>query len=270
MKLIDVGGRNNVIIADGYQEWIIDTLDPLTLDLTCDGVSSVFMNVKRASNLKIKMTVLENAGCTLLIWNNTETKVEFDETYVVEKSSYLNLAYGECNVSDTNRNSKVSLMGAGASAIIKSATLCKSKKISSITCESLAPHTVGNMENYSVVLEDGEYKMDATGKIVNGAYDSRSHQTSRALTFNEKQKATIIPQLLIDENDVEASHATSVGQIDENQMIYLQSRGLTHNQVLSLITVGYLMPIADFIENEELQQILRKEIESKVVESCSI
>ncbi|MEG0076944.1 SufD family Fe-S cluster assembly protein [Anaerorhabdus sp.] len=270
MKLIDVGGRNNEIIPDGYQEWIIDTLDPLTLDLTCDGISSVFVNIKKASKLGIKMTVLENAGCSLLIWNNTTSPVEFDENYVVNKNSYLNLAYGECNTADIQRNSIVSLVDDGATAMIKSATLCKNKKNTSILCQSLAPHTTGNMENYSVVLEGGDYKMEATGKIHKGAYGSKSHQTSRALTFDDKQKATIIPKLLIDENDVEASHATSVGQIDENQMVYLQSRGLTQKQVLSLITIGYLMPIADFIENEELQTVLRREIESKVVESCSI
>lgn len=270
MKLIDVGGRNNEIIPDGYQEWIIDTLDPLTLDLTCDGISSVFINIKKASQLSVKMKVLENAGCTLLIWNNSESDIEFDEHYVVDKNSILNLAYGECNYANSNRNSEVLLQGEGANATIKSATLCKSKKIASITCQSCAPHTQGNMENYSVVLENSEYKMEATGQIIKGAYDSKSHQTSRALTFDENQKATIIPKLLIDENDVEASHATSVGQIDENQMIYLQSRGLTQKQVLSLITIGYLMPIADFIENEELQQALKSEIESKVVESCSM
>ncbi|MPN41600.1 hypothetical protein SDC9_189154 [bioreactor metagenome] len=76
--------------------------------------------------------------------------------------------------------------------------------------------------------------------------------------------------LLIDENDVEASHATSVGQIDENQMVYLQSRGLNEKQVMGLITIGYLMPITGFIQNEELKEVLTNVIESKVTESCSM
>ena len=82
--------------------------------------------------------------------------------------------------------------------------------------------------------------------------------------------AVILPKLLIDENDVQASHATSVGRIDENQLIYLQSRGLTEGQVLNLISTGYLMPIASFIENEQLQNQLKEEIESKVSASCSM
>jgi hypothetical protein len=79
MKLIDVGGRINEVISDGYLEWIIDTSDPLTLDLTCDGFSSVFINVKQSSTLSITMNVLENAGCTMLVWNNTNTSITFNE-----------------------------------------------------------------------------------------------------------------------------------------------------------------------------------------------
>ena len=112
--------------------------------------------------------------------------------------------------------------------------------------------------------------MDATGRIDRGAYKSESHQTSRALAFSEKQISTIIPNLMIDENDVMASHATSLGRVDENQMVYMQSRGLTVNQVMQLISTGYLLPIADFIDNEDLRNTLRNDIESMVSKECSM
>lgn len=270
MKLFDVGGKVNQIIQDGYEEWIIDTLDPLIIDIVCDGHSSIYLNVKQGLNLKFNVTVLENAGFTLLVWNNAIEPINFEEKYVVKKNGTLDLAYGECNVADVRRISHVSLEEEGAKATIKSATLCQNKKHMTITCSSDAPHTEGQMENYSVVLEGADYVLTATGKIVKGAYGSKSHQTSRALTIDESQNATIIPMLLIDENDVEASHATSVGQIDENQMVYLQSRGLNEKQVMGLITIGYLMPITGFIQNEELKEVLTNVIESKVTESCSM
>ena len=59
--------------------------------------------------------------------------------------------------------------------------------------------------------------------------------------------------MLIDENDVEASHATSVGSVDENQLFYMQTRGLTKKEVLSLIAVGYLSFITDVIDDEDLK-----------------
>ena len=77
-----------------------------------------------------------------------------------------------------------------------------------------------------------------------------------------------MPQLLIDENDVEASHATSVGSVDENQLFYMQTRGLTKNEVLSLIAVGYLSFITDVIDDEELKNSIIDHIENKVKEIC--
>ena len=103
-----------------------------------------------------------------------------------------------------------------------------------------------------------------TGKIIAGAYGSNSHQTSRALVLDKKQKCDITPVLLIDENDVQASHATTMGQIDDNQLYYLQTRGLTKTQALGLITVGYLMPIASSLSNEEITNELTNKIEKKV------
>lgn len=268
MKLFDGGGKVNQIIQSGYDEWIVDTLDPLTIDVVCEGQSSIYLNVKQAGTLNIVVTVVENAECTFLVWNDTKSLVVFDEAYHVKRNGVLSIAYGECNPGDLQRNSHVFLEEEGAKATIKSATLCKNKKKMTMTCTSIAPYTEGMIENYSVVLENADYVMNATGKIVKGAHGSKSHQVSRALTFDENLNATILPKLLIDENDVEASHATSVGQIDENQMVYLQSRGLSEQQVMGLITIGYLMPITTFIQNDELKEILTKEIESKVSESC--
>ena len=137
-----------------------------------------------------------------------------------------------------------------------------------MSVNSNVPYTYGNIENYSVVLDGGNYKMDATGLIKKGAYKSESHQTSRALTFDENQVSTIIPNLIIDENDVMASHATTVGRIDDNHLVYLQSRGLTLEEVMILISTGYLLPIADFIDNEKLRMDLIQKIESMVSKEC--
>lgn len=129
---------------------------------------------------------------------------------------------------------------------------------------NFAPHTLGEMRNFAVVMKQGRLMIDAIGSIVNGAKQSKNHQTSRALSFEDGQHSTILPELLIDENDVEASHAMSIGRVDDEQLYYLMSRGLTLPQVTALISSGYLMPVADVIENEEVRSVLREELERKL------
>ena len=81
---------------------------------------------------------------------------------------------------------------------------------------------------------------------------------------NRDHMTKCIPLLLIDENDVKASHALTVGQPDEDQMYYLQSRGLTKKQAIGLLSVGYFLPVLDLIEDKDLKQQLQQEMESKV------
>ena len=106
--------------------------------------------------------------------------------------------------------------------------------------------------------------IDAIGTIVRGAKRAKSHQTSRALSFEEGQRSTILPELLIDENDVEASHAMSIGSVDDEQLYYMMSRGLTVSQCTSLLSAGYLLPVVDVIDNEEVSNALRSELERKL------
>ena len=92
--------------------------------------------------------------------------------------------------------------------------------------------------------------------------DTQSDQDSYVMD------STKLNELLIDENDVQASHAMSMGRVDDDQLYYLMSRGLTMQQCTSLISTGYLMPIADVIDQEELRNTLRKELEGKISSLC--
>ena len=50
----------------------------------------------------------------------------------------------------------------------------------------------------------------------------------------------------------------------------MQSRELTEQQCTALISTGYLMPIVNTIENDELKEKLREELEGKIAELCSM
>ena len=135
--------------------------------------------------------------------------------------------------------------------------LCASASASSL--DAVWPETPG----YDV-RTDGSLVIDAVGRIVKGAHRSESHQTSRALCFEDGQTSKILPELLIDEDDVQASHAMSIGRMDEDQLYYMMSRGLSVEECASLVSTGYLMPVCDVIDHEELRTALRQELERKL------
>ncbi len=258
----------DILLNDGYNEFEIDASRNVQLTFRASGQSDVFIRVKNARKLKIRTFTEANAKVSYLFWNEMNETLDVEETHEVLRDGNLTVAYGECNDAVTNRDTYVALRQSGATALLSSASLANCAKNYNMQVVNFAPHTYGNIENYAVVLEHGKLMIDAIGKIVKGAYASESHQTSRALSFAQGQTSTILPELLIDENDVQASHAMSMGRVDDEQLYYLMSRGLSMRQCTALLSTGYLLPITHVISNETIQEKLKEELEGKIASLC--
>lgn len=258
----------NIVVNEEYLELEVDVDNRLDLNVANKKSCCVFIKIKRAKSINVSVEVKENTHCTYLIYNDNKTLINTNELFKVKTNATLDFVICDINKQACNRNIKVDLIAPYARCNFKSAVLCNGENNYNISINSCRANTAGYMENYGVVLENGKYYMDATGKIDKGAHGSISHQASHALCFESKQQATIRPQLLIDDNDVEASHATTVGSIDDNQLFYMQSRGLSVKVAAALLTMGYLSFITNVIPNEKLQAYLSQDIESKVNDIC--
>ena len=126
-----------------------------------------------------------------------------------------------------------------------------------------ARHTYAKMENYGVCENEASLNFFGTSSIERGAKTSATHQSAKIMVFDEKCKAKASPILCIDENDVEASHAAVVGQINEEHIFYLTSRGIPEDQAKKLITLGYLNPILNFFDDEETLNEIKNSIERR-------
>ena len=264
--MMTIRESTRIVLPEGLSEYALDAQQDIELVLEGTGRSDVYLRVLDARSAVIRCLVGEGASVSFLIWNASEHAVTFDEEYTVARDGVLRIAYGEVNAAAMKRHSYVHLKEPGAYGLLSSASLVSDEKNYELTVNNEAAHTTGILQNYAVVLKGGKFVMDATGKIEKGSHGAESHQTSRALCFDEKQNSTILPKLLIDENDVQASHATTLGRVDEEQLYYMQARGLTVRQCTSLISAGYLLPVTQFIENETLKAALREELEKKMEE----
>lgn len=261
----------DIRLEEGFNEFEIDSDRDLELTFRAEGTCDAFVRIRHCSgNLRIRTFAARDSHVNYLFWNVSDCKLTADESHEVMGDASVTVAYGECGGSETKRNTYVALREQGAYGMVSSASLVSCRKDYKMNVVNFAPHTYGDMKNYAVVLKTGDLLIDAIGRIVRGAYASESHQTSRALAFEEGQKAEILPELLIDENDVQASHAMSIGTVDEDQLYYLMSRGLSPQQCISLISTGYLLPITETLNNDTLKEMLKDEMERKIAELCSM
>jgi Fe-S cluster assembly protein SufD len=101
-------------------------------------------------------------------------------------------------------------------------------------------------------------------KIEKGATYANGEQTERVLMLSPKARGDANPMLLIDEDEVKAGHAASVGQVNENQLYYLMSRGISREQAQKLIIYGFLAPIVTAIPIAALEAQLSEVVERKL------
>jgi Fe-S cluster assembly protein SufD len=96
------------------------------------------------------------------------------------------------------------------------------------------------------------------------ARKANASQTNRNLVLTEGAGAESIPNLEIEANDVRCSHASAVGPIDEDQLYYLESRGVPPAEAERLIVLGFFDDVLDRLPIPTLAHALRRTVVEKV------
>lgn len=239
----------------------------LQLRFDRDSEGSVLLFLREgAAKSDLDLEVKDNARVRIFVKNDSGQDARLKIKADVLRDGDVRIGLLDLNDRPLCLEFDADLKEPGASLDLRTAVLCmrEVRKDGEIHINNQAPYTYGTMSNYAVCFDGGIYNMAAAGRIVKGAREAQSHQQTRVLTMGKDHKACVIPILYIDENEVKASHALTIGQPDAQQLYYLQSRGLSAVQAIGLLSIGYFMPVVDMVEDEALHESLRVEMEEKV------
>jgi Fe-S cluster assembly protein SufD len=125
-------------------------------------------------------------------------------------------------------------------------------------------------EFYKGVL-DGSSRAVFNGKVVvhKGAQQTDAHQTNKNLLLSETAEVDTKPELEIYADDVKCGHGATVGQLDDNQIFYLRSRGLDLAAARTLLTYAFaedivsaigLQPVRERIEHIMVRRLPRSDL----------
>jgi len=132
------------------------------------------------------------------------------------------------------------------------------------TTRHLAPFTTSSTTNLMISAGDSVVNLEVLGLIGKGHHHSDCQQTNRGVLLGEKGVIAVEPKLLIDEYDVKAGHKCAIGQIQPEELYYLQSRGLNENAAKRLIVGGYLSPLLNKITQPGLARQVNRRITRKM------
>ena len=130
-----------------------------------------------------------------------------------------------------------------------------------------APHTTGQIVSKSISKNGGRGSYRGLVRVEPGAHHSRNSVVCDALILDEQSRSDTYPYIEIAEQDVSIGHEASVSRIGEEQMFYLQSRGLSESEASTMIVNGFIEPLVKELPMEyaiEMNRLIQLQMEGSV------
>jgi Fe-S cluster assembly protein SufB len=130
-----------------------------------------------------------------------------------------------------------------------------------------APHTKSRIISKSISKNGGRSSYRGLCKIQDGAVGSKSSVVCDALILDPHSRSDTYPYIEVEEQDVQVEHEASVSRIGEEQLFYLQSRGLSEAEASSMIVSGFIEPLIKELPMEyavEMNRLIELQMEGSV------
>jgi Fe-S cluster assembly protein SufB len=131
----------------------------------------------------------------------------------------------------------------------------------------VAPYTSSQIISKSISKGTGRASYRGLVKVHRGSHHVRANVVCDALLLDEQSRTDTYPYMEIEEEQVSIGHEATVSKVAEEQLFYLQSRGLTEAEAMSMIVNGFIEPITKELPLEyavELNRLIALEMEGSV------
>ena len=239
-----------IIIRNEQGEDFITEGKEISLDINTD--TTIIVYPKTIEN--VKFNVFENVRLNVLMTKSINTYASLERN---ASANFSVLCVEECE-----SNFKVDLNGEGSE--VKVDLLAISDQVCKINQEIYhnQTHTNSQISNFGVAVSEGKIYFETIGKIINKMHNSNCRQLSKGLILGENAVVSSKPILLIDEYDVEAYHGASIGKMNEDDLFYLMSRGLSKSEAYQMVLEGIISPFLNQITDNEIKVAYYEEIHS--------
>ncbi|WP_281976019.1 Fe-S cluster assembly protein SufD [Halobacillus litoralis] len=223
---------------------------------------------KTSANIVTEVIAKNGAKVSFGAVDNFEagTTVYTNRRGVAYRDAVIEWALGQMNEGDTVSENITHLIGDNSHSNAKTVAIGRGSQKQNFTANitHFGKGSEGYILQHGVMKDKSSAIFNGIGKIEHGASKSNAEQESRVLMLSKDARGDANPILLIDEDDVTAGHAASVGRVDPVQLYYLMSRGISKFEAERLIIHGFLAPVVNQLPVDAVKRQLTQVIERKV------
>ena len=245
-----------VVLEDGASATLLEETASSSADAAGLHIGGVELLLGRGARLRYVQ--LQN-------WNQNTWHIARQAGRVAADAS-LQWTVGGLGAKVAHIRQDVTLDGRGAHAEVNGVTFATDRQRLSYYTQQThnAPDTQSDLLYKEVLRDRARVVWRGMIKVEQAAQKTDGYQRSDALMLSPSCRCDSIPGLEIEADDVRCTHGATTGQVDEEQVFYGMSRGLTRFEVMHMIVEGFFHQVYDRIPVQVVRETLSQAVEKKL------
>ena len=130
--------------------------------------------------------------------------------------------------------------------------------------ELRGPKTNIDIDVQGALKDSAKKNFKGTIDFKKGSKKAKGNENEYCMLLSDKAKSIALPMLLCTEEDVEGNHSTASGKVDEKQLFYIMTRGISYKEAVKLIVKSKFNKIIERITDEKLKNEILSEIDKRL------
>ena len=243
----------NNIVNDMDNEYVTISNNIITFKKNCD--YSIYY--ENCNKLNIEINILDNVYIKLFEYMD-DLEIENNIIYNISDNGTL-LLFKFYSNNSVLENVVVNLNGYMSKINYNFSNICINNEKYNFIINHNNSNSISNISNKSICLEDGKIDFNIDTIVEKGNISCNMNQDTKIINFGDN-KSTIKPNMYISEDDVEARHASVIGNFDEDELFYLMARGIDYNNAIKLLVKGYIFSnlVVDMDKRSKILNVINK------------
>jgi Fe-S cluster assembly protein SufD len=245
-----------VILEDGAEATLLE--ETSSLHATHPGLHVGGVELLLGNEARLRYVQLQN-------WNHRTWHIATQAGHV-ERDAFLQWTVGGLGSRLAHTHQDVSLDGRGAVAEVNGVTFAINRQVISYYTQQThnAPDTRSDLLYKDVLRDESRVVWRGMIKVAKGAPRTDGYQRNDGLLLSPTARADAIPGLEIETDDVRCTHGATVGEVDQDQVLYCMCRGLSRQEAMHMIVEGFFQRVYDRIPVPAVQETLSQAVERKL------
>ena len=216
----------------------------------------------------IKINALENSKIDVVVVNTMNKNSNNFEAYenIIGANASVNYTIIDIGGKNSITNYYSNILGEKAKNDLKTIYLGAENNIKDLNyiAELRGKQSFIDIDVQGALSGNAKKNFKGTIDFKKGCKKAKGNENEFCMLLSEKARSIALPMLLCTESDVEGNHSTASGKVDNQELFYIMSRGLSYNEAVKLIVKARFNKILSRIEDEDLRNEIIEEIEERL------